>query len=38
MDIYGKKVLVLGGWGLVGKAITRRLNDRKTIRHNHNLS
>lgn len=25
MDIYGKKVLVLGGWGLVGKAITRRL-------------
>lgn len=25
MDIQGKTVLILGGWGLVGKAITRKL-------------
>ena len=29
MDIHGKKVLVLGGWGLVGRAITRRLMEEK---------
>ena len=25
MDIHGKRVLVLGGWGLVGRAISKRL-------------
>ena len=25
MDIKNKKVLVLGGWGLVGNAVTRKL-------------
>ena len=25
MDIKNKKILVLGGWGLVGNAVTRKL-------------
>jgi len=25
MDIQNKKVLVLGGWGLVGNAVTKKL-------------
>jgi len=29
MDIHGKTVLVLGAWGLVGNAVTRKLIDEK---------
>jgi len=37
MDIQGKTVLVLGGWGLVGSAICRKFM-RKTQTYHRNLT